>query len=182
GVKKRSGHPEAYGIRAYRFRSRRRHRHFLQELFQSVSQLSPAVRRPGIEERQEGQGPTRVQVVCHTVGNPAPTAQRGSLPEGRSYRRTAGADRRSRQEHRSCTEDAGSKTEAIRRLCREENRVNKNGCGNAGLWTARKTRNRFPSLSTCPWKSLPRFPHSRSPDYYRGGKVEIQKQDSRFPT
>jgi hypothetical protein len=51
------------------------------------------------------------------------------------------------------------------------------GCGRRG-----KPKTGFPSLSTSPWKSLSRFPHSRSPDHYRHGKVEIQKQDSHFPT
>jgi hypothetical protein len=40
----------------------------------------------------------------------------------------------------------------------------------------------FPAQPTSPWKSLLRFPHSRSPGHDRHGKVEIQKQDSHFPT
>jgi len=45
-----------------------------------------------------------------------------------------------------------------------------------------ETKNGFPSPSTSPWKSLSRFPHSRSLGHDRHGKVEIQKQDSHFPT
>jgi len=59
----------------------------------------------------------------------------------------------------------------------------KKGGGNAGLWTRRKTKGRFPSTPTSPWKSpkagdfhIPTAPTTR-PD----GKVEIQKQDSHFP-
>jgi hypothetical protein len=37
----------------------------------------------------------------------------------------------------------------------------------------------FPPPPTSPWKSLPRFPHSRSPDYYR---MEKWKSKSRIPT
>ena len=33
-----------------------------------------------------------------------------------------------------------------------------------------------------PWKSQLRFPHSRSSGGGRHGKVEIQNQDSHFPT
>src|ERR1019366_2240106 len=51
------------------------------------------------------------------------------------------------------------------------------GCGQRG-----KPKTGFPSPPTSPWKSLSRFPHSRSPRHYRHGKVEIQKQDSHFPT
>jgi hypothetical protein len=40
----------------------------------------------------------------------------------------------------------------------------------------------FPSPSTSPWKSLARFPHSRSPGHYCHGKREIQRQGSHFPT
>ena len=40
----------------------------------------------------------------------------------------------------------------------------------------------FPAQPTSPWKSLLRFPHSRSPGHDRHGKGEIQKQDSPFPT
>jgi len=50
-------------------------------------------------------------------------------------------------------------------------------CGRRG-----KPKAGFPSPPTSPWKSLARFPHSRSPGHYRHGKVEIQKQDSHFPT
>jgi hypothetical protein len=45
-----------------------------------------------------------------------------------------------------------------------------------------KPKTGFPSQPTSPWKSLSRFPHSRSPGHYRHGKVEIQNQDSHFPT
>jgi hypothetical protein len=45
-----------------------------------------------------------------------------------------------------------------------------------------KPKTGFPSPPTSPWKSLSRFPHSRSPGHYRHGKVEIQKQDSHFST
>src|ERR1700680_3453262 len=51
------------------------------------------------------------------------------------------------------------------------------GCGQRG-----KPKAGFPPLPTSPWKSLARFPHSHSPDHYRHGKVEIQRQDSHFPT
>jgi hypothetical protein len=51
------------------------------------------------------------------------------------------------------------------------------GCGRRG-----KPKPGFPSPPTSPWKSLSRFPHSRSPGHDRHGKVEIQKQDSHFPT
>jgi hypothetical protein len=46
-----------------------------------------------------------------------------------------------------------------------------------------ETKSRFSIVSHRPWKSqTARFPHSLSPDDDRGGKVEIQKQDSHFPT
>ena len=38
------------------------------------------------------------------------------------------------------------------------------GCGNAGAWKTRKTKSRFSVVSHRPWKSLLRFPHSRSPE------------------
>jgi hypothetical protein len=50
-------------------------------------------------------------------------------------------------------------------------------CGQRG-----KPESGFPSPPTSPWKSLLRFPHFRSPGHDRHGKVEIQKQDSHFPT
>ena len=46
----------------------------------------------------------------------------------------------------------------------------KKGSGNARLWTTRKTKSRFPAPPTSPWKSLARFPHSRSPGHGREGK------------
>ena len=55
--------------------------------------------------------------------------------------------------------------------------------GNDGLWKTRKTNNRFSVVSHSPWKSQKaRFPHSHSLDDERRGKVEIQIQDSHFPT
>src|ERR1017187_5925533 len=51
------------------------------------------------------------------------------------------------------------------------------GCGRRG-----KPKPGFPSPPASPWKSLSRFPHSRSPGHDRHGKVEIRKQDSHFPT
>lgn len=35
-------------------------------------------------------------------------------------------------------------------------------CRNAGRWKTRKTKGRFSVFFHCPWKSLLRFPHSRS--------------------
>ena len=57
------------------------------------------------------------------------------------------------------------------------------GYGNAGWWKTRKTKSRFSVVSHRPWKSpQPRFPHSHSPGGGSRGKVEIQNQDSHFPT
>ena len=57
------------------------------------------------------------------------------------------------------------------------------GSGNAGWWKTRKTKSRFSVASHRPWKSpKPRFPHSHSPGECSRGKVEIQNQDSHFPT
>jgi hypothetical protein len=56
------------------------------------------------------------------------------------------------------------------------------GCGNAGLWTARKTRNRFSIAAHEPVEiagAISTFPQARP---LPGGKVEIQRQDSHFPT
>jgi len=70
----------------------------------------------------------------------------------------------------------------------------------AELWKERKAKKRLSSLSTAPWKSrpqreIPTFPQLRRRGPYLlnkgkpqeefiwvGGKVEIQKQDSHFPT
>ena len=51
------------------------------------------------------------------------------------------------------------------------------GCG--WRW---KTKSRFSIAIDEPLEIAPRFPHSRSPGHYRDGKVEIQNQDSHFPT
>jgi hypothetical protein len=52
------------------------------------------------------------------------------------------------------------------------------GCGRR-----RKTKSRFSIAAHEPLEIAgPRFPHSRSPGHYRHGKVEIQTQDSHFPT
>ena len=52
-----------------------------------------------------------------------------------------------------------------------------------GPWEGRKTKSRFPSLSTAPWKSqTARFPHSHHPAAEARGKVEIQNRDFHFPT
>jgi hypothetical protein len=52
------------------------------------------------------------------------------------------------------------------------------GCGRR--W---KTKSRFSIAAHEPLEIAgPRFPHSRSPGHYRHGKVEIQTQDSHFPT
>jgi hypothetical protein len=56
------------------------------------------------------------------------------------------------------------------------------GCGNDGPWKTRKTKSRFPIVSHGPWKSrfaIPTFPQPRRRPL---GKVEIQEQDSHFPT
>jgi hypothetical protein len=60
----------------------------------------------------------------------------------------------------------------------------KKGGGNAGLWTRRKTKGRFSSAPTSPWKS-PKAGGSHIPTASTtkpDGKVEIQKQDFHFPT
>src|ERR1017187_7457765 len=101
------------------------------------------------------------------MGNTAAVARTGRMPDRRSDGRADRKAGRSRQRYRGSNEDAQSQTKAVFRLRTEADRVTKivtaKDCGNAGLWTARKTKNRFSSLPTSPWKSLPRFPHSRSP-------------------
>src|SRR5579885_2663656 len=60
----------------------------------------------------------------------------------------------------------------------------KNGGGNDGLWTRRETKSRFSSAPTSPWKS-PKAGDSHIPTATTtrpDGKVEIQEQDSHFPT
>ena len=54
-----------------------------------------------------------------------------------------------------------------------------------GPWKAWKTKNRFSTLPTAPWKSRQKrasFPHSHSSDDEADGKVENQKQVFHFPT
>jgi len=51
----------------------------------------------------------------------------------------------------------------------------KDGGGNDGLWTPRKTEGRFSSVAHSPWKSLARFPHSHRRDEKSRGKVESPK-------
>ena len=54
--------------------------------------------------------------------------------------------------------------------------------GNAGPWKTRKTKTRFPFVSHSPWKSLRDSHIPTAPAANADGKVEIQKQDSHFPT
>ncbi len=56
------------------------------------------------------------------------------------------------------------------------------GCGNAGLWAAGKTKTRFPSAAHEPLEIAPAIPTFPRPRLLPRGKVEIQKQDSHFPT
>jgi hypothetical protein len=63
------------------------------------------------------------------------------------------------------------------------NREKKQSCGNAGLWTARKTKSRFSIAAHEPLKiadAIFTFPQPRLCD--RMEKVEIQRPDSHFPT
>ncbi len=132
------------------FGSRRGHQKLLQGLFQSVSELSPALRRSRAEERQEGQNQANLQLVRHTVGDTASTARAGRMPEGRRHRRTSGAGRRGRERHRCRPEDAGSKTETIRHVRGAENRM-KNGLRKCRTVGQRgKPKAGFPSLPTSP--------------------------------
>ena len=59
---------------------------------------------------------------------------------------------------------------------------NRTGCGNDGPWKARETKGRFPVPSHSPWKSQDDFHIPAAPAHHRHGKVEIQTQDSHFPT
>ena len=56
------------------------------------------------------------------------------------------------------------------------------GFGNDGRWTAGKTNRRFSSAAHRPWKSLHDSHIPAAPVRDRRGKVEIQAQDSHFPT
>ena len=51
-----------------------------------------------------------------------------------------------------------------------------------GVWKTRKTKPRFPFVSHSPWKSLRDSHIPTAPAANADGKVEIQKQDSHFPT
>ena len=59
---------------------------------------------------------------------------------------------------------------------------NRTGCGNEGPWKARKTKGRFSVPSHSPWKSQDDLHIPAAPAHHRHGKVEIQTQDSHFPT
>ena len=62
-------------------------------------------------------------------------------------------------------------------------RTTEKDCGNAGLWTARKTKSRFSIAAHEPLEIAARDSHiSAAPARERHGKVEIQRQDSHFPT
>ena len=60
--------------------------------------------------------------------------------------------------------------------------MNGQGCGNAGLWTARKTKGRFSIAAHEPLEIAGASPTFPQPRPLPRGKVEIQKQDSHFPT
>jgi len=59
--------------------------------------------------------------------------------------------------------------------------VNGRSCGNDGLWTAWKTKNRFPTAAHEPLEIAGRDSHiPAAPARERHGKVEIQRQDSQL--
>src|ERR1700692_2445031 len=139
--------------------------------------------RSTVEERQQRQDDPHVQLVRHAGGNTAAHASCGRIFKGRSDHRTTGTTGGSGQRRRRRDQDAGSEEETVWKLREQDSGMTANGlrkcrrCGQRG-----KPKTGFPSPPTSPWKSLSRLPHSRLPGHYRHGKVQIQKQDSHFPT
>ena len=139
--------------------------------------------RSAVEERQQGQDDPHIQLVRHAMGNTAANASRSRIFKGRPHHRTTGTASGNGQRCRRRDQDAGSEEKTVWKLRQQESCMTAKGLRKCrAVDRAENQKTGFPSLSTSPWKSLSRFPHSRSPDHYRHGKAEIQKQDSRFST
>src|SRR5260370_2769698 len=143
------------------------------------------MRGAGSGDQRQGQAEENLSLVCDAMGDPAATAGPGAAFK-------AGADggndepkSRRRERHSECNQDAKRKTKAVCELRAKTERMKNNGtqgCGNDGLWEKRKPRAGFP-LFPQPFEiaksAIPTFPQPRR---LPRGKVEIQKQDSTFPS
>ena len=170
---------KTHGLRAYRVEPRGSHRGVLRTALQPVSKLSSALRCARDGNQRQGQTEEGVPLVRHAVGDPAAVAGPGAAPTGGGDERRLGASGGSGKRHASGPADAGSQAQVICRNPAEKERV-KDGGGNDGLWTLRKTKPRFPSASTALGNrcAIPTFPPPRR----RRGKVESQNQAFHFPT
>src|ERR1019366_306020 len=91
-------------------------------------------------------------------------ANGGRIFKGRSDRRRTGTAGGSGQRCRRCNQDAGSEAKTVWKFRRQESRMTAKGLRKCRLWTARKTKNRFPIAAHEPLEialAISTFPQPR---------------------
>jgi hypothetical protein len=132
-------------------------------------------------DQREGETAAGISVVCDAVGDfttdAGPGAASTTRHDASGPRETSGGGKR----HVGSPEDARSKTKVVCRHPAEGAADGvKNGGGNDGWWTSRKTKSRFSSTPTALGN---RNCASHIPTAATShGKVESQNQASHFPT
>ena len=108
------------------------------------------MRSAGSERHGEGQAKARIPMVCDAMGDSAATTRFGWIPSPGTDRRSATNSSRSTVRHPGCCENAGGQTQTICWSEPKAERLMKPGRAveMTGVWKARKTKPRFPSLPT----------------------------------
>src|ERR1700730_5654958 len=178
----RSRDPQAHGLWAYRCLARGKDRVFLSAVLQHLSELSSSMRCTRAGGYNQGQREASLPLVCHAVGDPTAIAVTGQPPENRRDHRRARSPGSGKNGYTGGDGDARSQAKAIRIDPAEQDRMNEQR-----LWKCRsvdqeENQNQVSLLAHRPWKSLRDSHIPTASATTADGKVEIQNQDSHFPT
>src|ERR1035437_6421335 len=168
-----SGDPETHGLPLHRRAARGKGPGVLPGTSESVSELPSTVRTTRNPCRCQGQGEASVSAVCDALGSVSSVAQGRTISEAGPDHGATPAERRRRERHRKRTAHATSKAEVVYQVPPGAPPCVSVTAGRIGQavemtepWKPWKTKRRFSTVPTAPWKSgeqrrIPTFPQPR---------------------